>query len=158
VRPYLARARAFRRELSLPEVLLWTELRGGRLDGLKFRRQHPAGPYVLDFYCPSARLAVEIDGRAHETEDRPIKDAIRDIWLAERGVRTLRIAASEVLRSVDDTIGTIREAIRPWSLDPPPEGGGVGEADGGGSWPAWDHFPLRRYAPPPPLGGGSRDS
>jgi very-short-patch-repair endonuclease len=119
--------------MSLLEVLLWAALRGGRLDGLKFRRQHPLGPYVLDFYCPAALLAVEIDGWSHGTENRPEQDEIRDMRLAERGVRTLRIPASEVLRSIDDTVGTIREAIWPWSANPPPSGGGVGAADGGGS-------------------------
>ena len=125
-KPRIARARQLRREMSLPEVLLWSELRGGRLDGLKFRRQHPIGPYVLDFYCPSEHLAVEIDGWSHAAEERPEQDEIRDMRLAERGVRTLRIPAAEVLRSVDDTLSTIREAIHPWSLNPPPSGGGVG--------------------------------
>jgi very-short-patch-repair endonuclease len=112
--------------MSLPEVLLWTALRGARLDGLKFRRQHPVGPYVLDFYCPAAHLAVEIDGWSHGAEDRPEQDAIRDMRLAERGVHTLRIPAGEVLRSVDDTLATILETARPWTLNPPPSGGGVG--------------------------------
>nr|WP_324255282.1 DUF559 domain-containing protein [Sphingomonas sp. PL-96] len=57
-------ARKFRREMSLPEVLLWRELRA-RPAGLRFRRQHPAGPYVLDFFCSAQRLAVEVDGDAH---------------------------------------------------------------------------------------------
>jgi very-short-patch-repair endonuclease len=112
--------------MSLPEVLLWTALRGGRLDGLKFRRQHPVGPYVIDFYCPAAHLAVEIDGWSHATEDRPEKDEIRDLRLADRGIFTLRIPAAEVLRSVDDTLSTILETARPWKLNPPPSGGGVG--------------------------------
>ena len=120
VKPHTARARQFRRDMSLPEVLLWNALRGGRLDGLKFRRQHPIGPYVIDFYCPSAHLAVEIDGGAHTAEDRPEKDAIRDLRLAERGVHTLRISASEVLRSVDDTVSTILETARPWTIRPYP--------------------------------------
>ena len=53
------RARTLRRKMTLPEVLLWQELRGGRLNGLHFRRQHPVGPYILDFFCAAARLAVE---------------------------------------------------------------------------------------------------
>ena len=120
----IARARSLRREMALPEILLWSELRGGRLGGLKFRRQHPFGPYVLDFYCAEKRLAVEVYGRVHETEDHPERDQIRDQRLAERGVTTLRIPASEVLRSVDDVLGTIREAIWPWRPGPPPEAEG----------------------------------
>jgi very-short-patch-repair endonuclease len=125
-KPCIATARKLRRDMSLPEVLLWNGLRGGRLDGLKFRRQHPMGPYVFDFYCPAAHLAVEIDGWSHGTENRPEQDEIRDMRLAERGVHTLRIPASEVLRSVDDTLATILETARPWKLNPPPSGGGVG--------------------------------
>jgi very-short-patch-repair endonuclease len=60
-----ALARDLRAATSLPEGLLWRCLRGRRLEGLRFRRQHPAGPYVLDFYCPALRLAVEIDGDTH---------------------------------------------------------------------------------------------
>ena len=125
-KPRIARARELRRKMSLPEVLLWSGLRGGRLDGLKFRRQHPIGPYVIDFYCPSAQLAVEVDGWSHATEQRPDEDQIRDERLAERGIFTLRIPATEVLRSVDDTLATIRETARPWTINPPPSGGGVG--------------------------------
>ncbi|HTT85199.1 MAG TPA: endonuclease domain-containing protein [Rhizomicrobium sp.] len=54
--------------MTLPEVLLWNALRGGQLQNLRFRRQHPVGPYILDFYCPSARLAVEVDGAVHSRE------------------------------------------------------------------------------------------
>ena len=57
-----SRARALRRQMSLSEIVLWQALRKGRLAGLRFRRQHPIGPYILDFYCASARLAIEGDG------------------------------------------------------------------------------------------------
>ena len=59
-------ARKLRSEMSLPEVLLWRELRL-RPGGYKFRRQHPAGPYVLDFYCAALGLAIEVDGMAHDS-------------------------------------------------------------------------------------------
>jgi len=84
--------------MTLPEVLLWRELKGRRLDGLQFRRQHPIGPYVLDFFCAEASLAVEVDGLGHGADGQPTLDARRDTWLAEMGVRTLRVSASEVLR------------------------------------------------------------
>jgi very-short-patch-repair endonuclease len=83
--------------MTLPEVILWQELRGGKLNGLRFRRQHPVGPYILDFYLPSARLAIEVDGSVHSTSDQAKHDALRTAWLAKRGVRVLRIAASDVL-------------------------------------------------------------
>jgi very-short-patch-repair endonuclease len=69
-------ARQLRRRISLPEALLWKELRGGRI-GLHFRKQHPLGPYVLDFYCDAAKLAVEVDSYVHGTSDRPARDARR---------------------------------------------------------------------------------
>ena len=62
----VSRARILRRALTPPEARLWVHLRRRALDGLKFRRQHPAGVYVLDFYCAEAMLAVEVDGESHE--------------------------------------------------------------------------------------------
>ena len=104
-------ARTLRREMSLPEVVLWQVLRGGRPDGLRFRRQHPIGPYVLDFYCPSIRLAVEVDGAAHNHPERVDHDARRDAWLAERGVAILRFSAKDVLKdeTLEDALRMIAE-------------------------------------------------
>ena len=94
------RARALRRTLSLPEIALWAQLRA-RPNGLKFRRQHPAGPYVLDFYCAEARLCIEVDGETHNFGDRPERDERRDALLALHGIETLRIAARDVLDNLD---------------------------------------------------------
>jgi very-short-patch-repair endonuclease len=76
---------------------------------LRFRKQHSAGNYVLDFYCALARLAVEVDGEAHERGDRPERDAARDVWLAERRVRVLRYSARDVLANLD---GVVRQILR----------------------------------------------
>ena len=103
-------ARRKRRELSLPEVLLWEQLRR-EPGGHYFRRQHAAGPYFLDFYCARARLCVEVDGEAHGFGDRPERDARRDAWLGEQGVRVLRIPAREVLRDLDRVVAHILEVI-----------------------------------------------
>ena len=97
------RARELRRAMSLPEVLLWRELRK-RPAGLRFRRQHPAGPYVLDFFCPAQKLAVEVDGEAHERGDRPERDRVRDAWLKREGVRVIRIPAADVLQDIEAVI------------------------------------------------------
>ena len=76
-----------------------------------FRRQHPIGPYGLDFYCARARLAVEVDGRVHETGDRPQRDQRRDAFLEARGVTIVRIAAADVLTALDETAdGVVRMA------------------------------------------------
>ena len=90
------RAKRLRREMSLPEVLLWSHLRGSP-QGLRFRNQHPAGPYVLDFFCARANLAIEIDGIVHNMGDKPQRDLERDAWLREHRIDTIRIPASDLL-------------------------------------------------------------
>jgi very-short-patch-repair endonuclease len=92
--------------MSLPEILLWRELRN-RPGGLKFRRQHPSGPYTLDFYCNDATLAIEVDGESHGRGDRPERDAARDAWLADAGIETMRIAAIEVLHDLEAVLRAI---------------------------------------------------
>ena len=118
------RARRLRREMSLPEVLLWQVLRGNP-SGLKFRRQHPSGCYDLDFYCSDARLAIEVDGEAHERGDRPARDAARDRWLRDNGIETLRIPAAEVLGNLEGVVsGIVAEAISRLPLHHPAAPGG----------------------------------
>ncbi len=101
-----AKARRLRAEMSLPEVLLWQYLRKKPL-GIKFRRQHRVGEYVIDFYSPASKLGIEIDGIAHEMGDRPDRDAIRDGWLAMQGIEILRIPAKDVLKSVEQAAHSI---------------------------------------------------
>jgi very-short-patch-repair endonuclease len=95
-----ARARRLRQELSLPEVLLWVALKP-RPAGLKFRKQHPAGPFTADFYCHDARLIIAVDGEAHNRGDCPRRDTARDHWFALRELAMLGIPAAEVLRDGD---------------------------------------------------------
>jgi very-short-patch-repair endonuclease len=111
--------------MSPPERLLWGALRKQQT-GLRFRRQHPAGPYVLDFYCDSANLCVEVDGQSHDF--RAEHDEARDRWLARQGVRTLRIAVGDVIENLEGVVQYI-----------------VGEAKA-------PSVALR--APPPPMGEG----
>ena len=94
-------ARTLRANMTLPEVLLWQALRS-QSTGLKFRRQHPSGPFILDFFCSDARLAMEIDGEAHCRGDRPERDEVRDAWLLKSGIETLRIPA--VLHDLDEAV------------------------------------------------------
>jgi len=93
------RARAMRKAMTEPEVMLWSRLRGRGPDKPTFRRQHPFGSLILDFYCPAARLAVEVDGATHWDEAAQAKDAARDGWLMRQGVRVLRIPASRIYRA-----------------------------------------------------------
>ena len=106
------RARALRRVMTPPEVRLWARLRGKRLEGLKFRRQHPIGPFILDFYCAEARLAVEVDGRTHDDPDRQDHDRQRTAWLQRQGVRVVRLAAESVRTELEGVLGFIARVAR----------------------------------------------
>lgn len=110
--PTFRNARRLRRDMSLPEVLLWDCLRGGRLAGLRFRRQHPVGPYILDFYCASASLAVEVDGAHHDLPGQNHQDGRRNAWLMGQGIRTLRFPATDILddQALDGVLVTIAHA------------------------------------------------
>ena len=106
-------ARRLRKSMTPPEMRLWAMLRRHAVEGYRFRRQHPIGPYILDFYCDRAKLAVEVDGVDHGLGDHPARDERRDRWLGERGVETLRIPAMEVrdnLQGVYDDI--LRAAVK----------------------------------------------
>jgi very-short-patch-repair endonuclease len=126
--PAIKRARKLRSEMSLPEVLLWQELRK-RPDGFKFRRQHPAGAYILDYFCHEARLIIEVDGRVHELDGKPEHDALRDTFFSAKNLLTLRIPAVNVLKSVHDVVETIvatcheRTPLHHASHGPPPPSG-----------------------------------
>ena len=114
----LLAAKRLRREMSLPEVLLWRLLRK-RPMGIKFRNQHPIGRYVADFYCASHKLVVEIDGIAHDMGDRPERDARRDGWLRKGGMEVVRIAAVDVLRDPEAVAASI---VASCLGAPPPSG------------------------------------
>jgi very-short-patch-repair endonuclease len=105
-RPAVYRARQLRRTISRPERLLWAELRGQPL-GLKFRRQHPVGPYVVDFCCLQKQLVVEVDGMAHDMGDNPVRDEERERFLRENGFRVLRVSAQRVLADAAGTAAAI---------------------------------------------------
>ena len=100
-------AQSLRRRLSLPEGLLWRAIKAGKADGLKFRKQHPIGPYVLDFYCAKARLAIEIDGMSHDMGNRPQRDMRRDAWLEKHGVTVVRINANDLTKQIDEAADAI---------------------------------------------------
>ena len=105
------RARALRRDMTLPEGLLWQVLRT-RPHGLKIRRQHPLGWCIVDFYCPAANLVVELDGENHSMGDRPQRDMRRDEWLQEQGLRVLRFDARDVMKDVESVVTAITVACR----------------------------------------------
>jgi hypothetical protein len=107
------RARELRKKMTLPEVVLWQHLRH-RPDGLKFRKQHPAGPYVLDFYCEAARLCIEVEGSAHDFGETPGG-----------------IPANDVLRNLDGALQLILPECRARPLHHPAAPDGPPPLQGG---------------------------
>ena len=99
----IAIARRLRKQLTKPEAWLWVRLRYRSDNALFFRKQHPIGLYILDFYCPKAKLCVEVDGMEHTFDKNRARDAIRDEWLTEQGIYTHRIVARDLLADPDAT-------------------------------------------------------
>ena len=91
------------------EWVLWYQLRGNRFGGMKFRRQVPLGPYVVDFLCERARLVIEVDGGQHA--ERRDRDDVRSEWLNARGYRVLRFWNGDVLENPDGVLEAVRRAV-----------------------------------------------
>ncbi|MDO8324015.1 MAG: endonuclease domain-containing protein [Phenylobacterium sp.] len=102
------RAKALRRSMTEPEVMLWSRLRRRLTNVPAFRRQHPLGPYILDFFCPSAGLVVEIDGQGHGESEQIAHDQRRDRFLEARGLIVRRIPASSVYQNADEVADGLR--------------------------------------------------
>jgi len=111
------RARALRKKMSPIEQRLWHALRGAQL-GVSFRRQHPIGPYVLDFYCASAGLAVELDGDEHT--NRIHRDAVRTRFLNRRNIHVIRFANRDVWNNLDGVKEIIALELVRLGAGPPP--------------------------------------
>ena len=101
-----------RNHATQAERALWQALKGRRLAGRKFRRQHSIGRYILDFYCPRERLAIEIDGQVHDDPARGEYDSVRQRELEELGIRVLRFSNDDVLRTCDLVVEAVGAAVR----------------------------------------------
>ena len=110
LRPLTYRARALRRAETAAERELWRSLRGRKLEGAKFRRQQPLGPFVVDFFCDEARLVIEANGAPHFPS--PPRDRTRDRWLAIAGLTVLRFENCQILEHTAAGLDHIRQAIR----------------------------------------------
>jgi very-short-patch-repair endonuclease len=107
----LHRAKRLRRPLTPQELGLWLRVKNRQLGGFKFRRQHPVGPYILDFYCAEARLAVEIDGQTHWSTEQERHDTRRDAYFDALGIRTLRLSAESLKQpgaAAEHILGVLR--------------------------------------------------
>ena len=103
------KARRLRKEMTKAERKLWSVLRRDQLEALHFRRQHPIGPYVLDFYCPEIRMALELDGGQHGFDVTRARDQRRTKWLASNGITVLRFWNNEVIENLE---GVWTEVLR----------------------------------------------
>ena len=100
-----------RREETPTEPILWKHLRGKQLNGYRFRQQHGFGPYILDFYCPSLRLCIELDGEVHDTPEAKQHDADRTTFLNQNRIHVLRFRNIEVENDVEKVLLQIRKFI-----------------------------------------------
>ena len=111
----LPRLRTFRKELRTnltpAEARLWSMLKNSQLEGRKFRRQHSFSGYVLDFYCPSERLAIELDGQVHNSDEAIQYDYERGLFLRYFGIRVLRFENKWVFEEPAGVLDTIRASF-----------------------------------------------
>ena|SRR5260221_5626537 len=108
---YQERAREQRANMNDAEKLLWSRLRAHRMDGRKFRRQHPLGRYIVDFVCLDSRLIIEVDGDSHGDDRREALDTQRTAFLEKLGFRVLRFWNDYVLTDLDNVTETIFDAL-----------------------------------------------
>lgn len=136
-----SQARVLRKNPTESERTLWKHLRLRQLEGWKFRRQHPLGPYIVDFVCLEKRLVIELDGGQHS--EQTLYDTERTAWLETQGFQVLRFWNNQVLQETEVVKEVILEALRTSPhLNPPPKGGRRRE----------------RESLPPKGGGAARES
>ena len=146
MRAQTRRARELRRRATAAERHLWQRLRARQLDGAKFRRQVPIGPYIVDFACLSSRIVIELDGGQHAEREHSRRDKRRDRFLEAKGFRVLRFWDNDVFTDMDGILSVIRDALAASSPHPDPLPRGEGRVD--------VFLPRERFYPLLPLPGG----
>ncbi|RYF52798.1 MAG: endonuclease domain-containing protein [Cytophagaceae bacterium] len=106
-----ANGRALRQQQTEAEKAFWEVVRGNRLGGLKFRRQHPIGYFIADFYCHQYKLVIELDGSVHDEIEQQEYDQNRDGWMREYGLTILRFTNQDVFDTIDFVKQQIRQLI-----------------------------------------------
>ena len=114
----IALARHLRRAQTGAERAVWARLRNRQLEGARFRRQQPIGPYLVDFVCFEKRLIVEIDGGQHNEEGAAVRDEHRTTWLRGRGFEVIRFWNNEVMADLEAVVEKIRQALGASSPSP----------------------------------------
>ena len=100
-----------RKNMPEPEVILWSKLKGKSLNGFKFRRQYSVGKFVIDFYCPKLKLAIEVDGNSHYTENAEDRDRERQYIIESFGISFLRVTNKEVYENIDGVMVKIIQCL-----------------------------------------------
>ncbi len=117
---YLDIKRRLRSNMTGPEARLWSRLRARQLQGLKFRRQHGIGPYIVDFYCPEQSLVIEVDGDSHADADQVVKDKQREQYLQSLGLRVIRYINDDIVKNLGGILEDLAERISSRSTSPRP--------------------------------------
>ena len=135
-------AKDLRSHLTDAEKILWSKLREGRRQGIRFRRQHPIGPYIADFACARANLVIEVDGATHASDAERTHDERRDAYMRDRGWHVLRFWNHDIYRNLNEVVDSIFAVATSFKVP-----------DRGTATPSVS--PLRGD-PPPPLRGGDK--
>ena len=104
--------RQLRKNLTDAEGLLWSKIRMGQIEGLRFNRQKPIGKYIADFYCDKARIIIEIDGGQHYEEKGILRDRTRDEYFYRLGLKVIRFTNLDVLKNIDNVVEKIYQEIK----------------------------------------------
>jgi very-short-patch-repair endonuclease len=118
--PYMQDLKEFSRRLrnnsTLGEILLWKQLRSGRLEGYSFNRQKPIGQFIVDFYCKPLKLVIEVDGGYHYEEEQILIDTGRQKMIEEMGLHFLRFHDEEIRKDMPQVLQKIKEYIREFEV------------------------------------------
>ncbi|MDQ3022345.1 MAG: endonuclease domain-containing protein [Bacteroidota bacterium] len=103
-----ASGRKLRKQMTAAEIILWRELRGKKVNGLRFRRQHPVSRFVVDFYCHEKKLVIELDGEVHDSKEAKEKDESRTFALESLGLKVIRFRNEDVIDKLESVLEKIR--------------------------------------------------
>jgi very-short-patch-repair endonuclease len=106
------RRQELRRNMTEPENIFWSRIRRIQIDGIRFRRQYSIDNFVVDFYCPEFKLAIEVDGESHNKPDAKEYDAEREDIIKQHGITFLRFANTEIIHNLDDVLTKIQYALQ----------------------------------------------
>ncbi len=115
-REILNRARSLRNAMTPIENILWNHIRKKRLSGIIFRRQHPIGQFIVDFYCHEAKLVIEIDGSIHDSDENKEHDENRTYELEKSGLKVIRFKNEEITDNIDEVLKILQNEIEARSL------------------------------------------